>query len=153
MALNETISQQLDEWQPAEGRATLNVDGGGCSVAVTADRNDELGTLAWEVAVKRPAGSPGDVKGWADRCAERVTGLPESLKVLEVDATRDEAILRSSKTTKRGDSQYYYEVSLKGTTEANLRRYQATGTRRSQVAFPITHEALGRVVEGIAAKE
>ena len=137
----------------AEGRSTLNVDEGGSSIAVTADRNDEMGTMAWEVSVKRPANSVDSVKGWANRCAERVTGLPEPLKVLEIDDKRDEAVLRSSKATRRGDSRYYYEVVLKGTTEAHLRRYQATGTRRSQVAFPITHEALGRVVEGIAARE
>jgi hypothetical protein len=153
MALNETISRQLDEWQPAEGRSTLNVAEGGCTVAVTADRNDELGTMAWEVSVKPGAAAPGGVKAWAERCAEHVTGLPEPLKVLEIDEHRDEAVLRSTKTTKRGDARYYYEVALKGTTEASLRRYQATGTRRSQVTFPITHEALGRVVEGLATPE
>jgi hypothetical protein len=150
MALNETISRQLDEWQPAEGRSTLNVNEGGASIAVTADRNDELGTLAWEVAVKRPAGA---VKEWADRCAERVTGLPEPLKVLEIDDKRDEAMLRSAKATRRGDSRYYYEAALNGTGEGTLRRYQSTGTRRTQVTFPITHEALGRVIEGLVSAE
>lgn len=153
MKLNETISQQLADWQPMEGRTTLNVDEGGCSVAVTADRNDELGTLAWEVSVKKPAGAEGGVKDWADRCAERISGLPDPLRVLEVDGQRDEAMLRSGKVTRRGDTRYYYEVVLKGTTEASLRRYQSKGTRRSQVTFPITHEALGRVVEGIVGQE
>jgi hypothetical protein len=152
MKLNETIFRQLDEWQPPEGRSTLDVKEGNVSVGITADRNDELGTLAWEVALKRPAAA-GTVRAWADRCAEQVTGLPEPLKVLEVDADREEAVLRSSKTTRRGDDRYYYEVVLTGTTEARLRRYQAKATRRTQVTFPITHEALGRVVEGLAGNE
>ena len=152
MALNETISQQLDEWKPAEGRTTLNVDEGGCSVAVTADRNDELGTLAWEVAVKRPADAPGTVKTWAEGCAARVTGLPEPLKVLEIDDQRDEAVLRSAKATRRGDSQYYYEVSLKGTTEGQPAPLPGDRHPSQPVTFPITHEALGRVIEGIAAR-
>jgi hypothetical protein len=152
MALNETISRQLDEWQPAEGRSTLNLNEAGSSIAVTADRNDELGTLAWEVAVKRPAPT-GGVKAWAERCAEHVTGLPEPLKVLEIDGKRDEAMLRSSKATRRGDSRYYYEAVLNGKGEGTLRRYQSTGTRRTQVTFPITHEALGRVVEGLVSPE
>jgi hypothetical protein len=152
MALNETISQQLDEWQPAEGRSTLNVTEAGASIAVTADRNDELGTLTWEVSVKRSTPT-GGVKAWAERCAERVTGLPEPLKVLEVDDKRDEAMLRSAKATRRGDSRYYYEAVLNGDGEGTLRRYQTAGTRRTQVTFPITHEALGRVVEGIVSAE
>jgi hypothetical protein len=153
MKWQETILQRLDDWRPSEGRSTLDIEDKdtGRALRVTADRNDELGTLAWEVSLKRPLQASESVRSWAERCAERVTGL-DPLALLEVDGSRDEAMLRSSKPTRRGDSQYYYELMLKGTSEAKLRRYQATGTQRSQVAFPITHEALGRVVEGLSTE-
>jgi hypothetical protein len=64
-------------------------------------------------------------------------------------------MLRSDKPARRGDSHYYYELLLKGTREARLRRYQTTeaGKSRTQVAFPITHEALARVVGEVTGAE
>jgi hypothetical protein len=150
MSLNETILQQLDEWRPRGGRSTVNIDDkdSGCSVQVTADRNDEIGAMAWEISVRRPAESGQTVRNWADRCAERLTAL-DPLKVLEIDQGRDESMLRSARPTRRGDKQFYYELMLKGTTEARLRRFQTKDSKREQVAFPITHEALGRVVDEV----
>jgi hypothetical protein len=150
MSLNETILRQLDDWRPADGRATLDIadKDSGSSVQVTADRNDELGTMAWELSIRRPAQSSETVRTWADRCAERVGAL-DPLKVLEIDQSRDEGMLRSAKPSRRGDKQFYYELMLKGTTDAKLRRFQTRGAKREQVGFPITHEALGRVVDEI----
>ncbi len=69
-----------------------------------------------------------------------------------IDEARDEAMLRSEKPTRRGESRYYYELMLKGATDARLCRYQASpkGTARKQVTFPITHEALAKVVSDLA---
>jgi hypothetical protein len=56
----------------------------------------------------------------------------------------------------RGDKRLYYEVLLKNTTEAQVRRFQgtlATAEPRSQVAFALTHEVLARLAKDLAADE
>jgi hypothetical protein len=159
MTLNDTALQKLADWRPAAGRHALMVgeEGLGWAAAVTADRNDELGCLLWEVELRRTtAKGAASLRAWADQAAGRVTGLPEPLKVVEVDEPRDEALLRSSTPKQRGEALYYYEVRLKGTAQATLCRYQAShdsAKPRSQVAAPLTHEALASVIAGLATDE
>src|SRR5438105_4967744 len=128
MTWNDTILQKLAEWRPTSGRHTLAAadEAVGWAVAVTADRNDELGCLLWEATLRRTAAQGADsLQAWADQAAARVTGLVEPLKVVEVDQPRNEAMLRSARPLQRGEQLYYYQVMLKGTTEATLCRYQA----------------------------
>jgi hypothetical protein len=160
MTLNETLLQKLTEWPPAAGdRQTLTVhdEGSGWTVAVTADRRDELGCLLWEMTLKRAAvpttgGGPA-LKAWAGRAAERVTGLLEPLKVVEVDLVRNEALLRSEEPAQRGEDRYYYEVLRRGSLEAIVRRYHGSrqpGGRREQVPFALTHEAIAKLAADLA---
>ena len=60
-------------------------------------------------------GDAAALRAWADRIAGRARGLLEPLKVIEVDAERDEAILRSDTPAAQGEDRFYYEVHLKGT--------------------------------------
>lgn len=156
MTLNDTTLQKLAEWRPAGGRQTLAVadEGLGWAVALTADRNDELGCLLWEATLRRTTAEAAvSLQAWADEIAGRVTGLIEPLKVIEVDAARNEAMLRSTHPRQRGDKLYYFQVILKGTTEATLCRYQVahdTAQRRTQVSVPLTHEVLARVIAELA---
>lgn len=157
MSMNDTVLERLAEWRPVAGAGpeTLHIPdaGNGWSVSVSAEKNDEVGTLVRELTVHRNAPAPqgATLKGWARGAADRVTGLLEPLRLLEVDDGRDEAVLRSQKPTKRGGSLHYYEARLKGTEEATLRRYQASPTApgRTQVPFPVTHEALAKVVDDL----
>jgi hypothetical protein len=161
MTLNETILQKLAEWRPpGHERSTLTIpdNGSGWSVALTADRCDELGCLVWELALQpqagKGAGHGATLTTWAERAAERVGGLLEPLKVVEIDLLRNEAILRSDRPSQRGDKAAYYELFMNGTTRATLRRYQVlpqSGQRREQVTFALTHEALGKVVTDLAS--
>jgi hypothetical protein len=160
MSLNATLLEKLAEWRPGAGRQTLNVpdEGAGWTVSVTADRADELGCLVWEMTLRRSAPLPGGdaqaLRAWGDRIAARARGLLETLKVVEVDAERDEAILRSDTPTAKGEDRFYYEVHLKGSGAADVRRYRgslaATG-KREQVAFALTHEALARLAADLTA--
>jgi hypothetical protein len=87
--------------------------------------------------------------------ASRVTGLPESLKVIEVDYLRDEALLRSDEPTWRGQRRFYYEAHLCGACEATFCRFQAPGAGgqvREQVAFPMTCEALAKLICDLTAE-
>jgi hypothetical protein len=159
MNLDEALLEKLAKWR-TDSRCNLAATAEGCpwSVAVTADRADQLGCLVWEVALRRstPLGPDRPLRAWAARAAARVTGLLEPLKVVEVDAPRNEAMLRSAAPARRGDELFYYELLLKGNGEALLRRYHASRrgkARRDQVAFALTHEALAKLVADLTAED
>jgi hypothetical protein len=157
MTLGETLLQRLADWRP-QGRQTLTAapEGAGWTVAVTADRSDEVGCLLWELTLRRttPPTACWSVQAWAERAASRVTGLLEPLKVYEVDSLRDEALLRSDGPAQRGEALFYYELLLRGSGEAVLRRYQAAHNgqaRREQATFALTHEALAKLATDLTA--
>jgi hypothetical protein len=157
MILDETVLQKLAEWQPPAGRQTLNVTtASGWFLTVTADRHDELGSLVWDLTLLRrtPAAADKGLADWASRIADRVTGLLEPLKIVEVDAERNEALLRSQEPARRGDKLCYYEVILKGTSSASVLRYQALpgNGKREQVTFALTNEALAKLVADLTAE-
>ncbi len=159
MTLDEILYQRLGSWRPPEGRheLTLAEETPGWAVAISADRCDEVGSLVWELNLRRVAGAPAreaTLKDWASSIAGRVTGLLEPLKVIEVDPVQNEALLRSSAATQRGDKLYYYEVRLRGTSQAQVCRYQAKSNNngpRDQVPFAITHETLIKFIGDLAA--
>jgi hypothetical protein len=161
MTLSDLVLQKLADWRPpGNERSTLNIpdQGAGWSIALAADRCDELGCLVWELTLQPRADlvakQRATVKTWAEQSAVRVCGLLEPLKVVEIDAQRNEAILRSEQPTERGEKSAYYELFFYGTTRAVLRRYQVVrpgGQRREQIVFALTHEALAKVVADIAS--
>jgi hypothetical protein len=155
MTLANTLLEKLADYRP-EGRQSLVVPGDPWAVTLTTDRADQLGCLVWELALRRSAPAAAPLQKWAERVAGRVTGLLESLQLLEVDTLRDEALLRSDEPAQRGDRLYYYELLLRGRGEAVLRRYHAGHGgpgRREQVAFALTHEALAKVVGDLTADD
>src|SRR5208283_4005658 len=104
-----------------------------------------LGCLVWELTLNRTAAAAvkPDLASWANQVVGRVTGLLEPLKVIEVDASRDEALLRSKEPSRRGDVLSYYEVLLRGGGDVLMRRFQTkdqVGAHRQHVAFALTHE-------------
>jgi hypothetical protein len=161
MTLDATLLARLAEWRPGTGRRTLNVpdEGSGWAVSLAADRADQVGCLVWELTLRRypalPGGDATALRAWADRIASRARGLLETLKVVEVDAQRDEALVRSDAPAARGDDRHYYEVHLKGTGVATVRRYQgslACSGKREQIGFALTHEAIARLAADIVAE-
>jgi len=153
----ETLLPKLSEWRPkGDGRHSLTEDIGGWSAHLSADAADTLGCRTWEFTLTR-AGDPSagrTLRGWAESVASRATGLMEPLKVHEIDEPRQEALLRSTAPAKKGDAVLYYELKLSGLGRAELRRYQACptpGTKREQVAFTLTHEALAKLAGDITS--
>lgn len=154
MTPSEVLLRKLSEWQPAAGRHILNAadEQGGWAVGLTAERADGTGCQVWELTVQRQA--PASLPAWAGSLALRVTGLLEPLRVHEVDAGRGEALLRSQQPTSRAEQLHYYEVLLQASGKATVRRYQAShqlGEHRKQTAFALTHEALAKLAEDLAA--
>jgi hypothetical protein len=152
---SEAVLQKLDDWQPpGPGRQTLFLldEPTGQSVAIAVDRRDEVGFLIWEIVLKRGPAAGATIADWAQALAARVSGLLESLKVVEVDTLRDQAQLRSATPTRRGDRPTYFELMLHGTTDAVMARFQApvNGARsRTQVPFPLTIESLAKLISDL----
>ena len=154
MTLVETLLQKLSDWTPTAGRQELSLidPESGWSATLTADRKDEIGCLLWELSLRRAEPVAGDVAAWADGVVQRVTGLLEPLKVIEVDASRNEALLRSDAPQSRDGKLFYYELLLVGTASARFRRYAgAAEAKREQVAFAMTHESIAKLVGDITA--
>ena len=89
----------------------------------------------------------------AEAIAGRASGLMEPLRLIECDATRLEAILRSDEPTVRGGKRSHYELRLDGKRRAILRRFQAgiePTAKREQIPFTLTHEVLGHFVDNVA---
>lgn len=150
MTLDAILQQKLNEWTPPAGRQELIVSDpeSGWAVHLTADRKDELGCLLWELTLQHAGASEaGDLHSWAQAIVKRVTGLLEPLKIIEIDPTRNEALLRSASTQDRDDRLFYYELILRGTNYARLRRYEAAraDAKREQTAFALTHESIVKV--------
>src|SRR5262249_18814467 len=95
---------------------------------------------------------PVPVAEQARRIANQVTGLLEPLRLLEIDAGRDLAQLRSQAPAQRGGDLQYYEVLRHGHRDTQVARYQAShaSSKREQVPFTLTHEALGKLVRDLA---
>jgi hypothetical protein len=156
MTLDATLLQKLAKWRPDSGRQTLEVAApdGVWAAAVTAECVDLVGCRLWELTLRRSAPPAGDLKARAEQVAGRVTGLLEPLRLLEVDAGRGVALLRSGTPSQWADGVFYYEVLLHNDGTTTVRRYQAPTQgepRRQQTAFTLTHEALAKLVRDLAA--
>jgi len=161
MTLAKAVLQKLSNWKhPGSDRCRIVVDDEGCgwTVTVDADRSDELSCRVWELTCHRLTGplatDAAGLRAWAERVAGRVTGLLEPLRVVEVDALRLTAQLRSQSPSTRDDQEYYHEVLLQAAGTGSLRRYQAAtaGQPRQQVAFAVTHEVLAKLASDLTAE-
>ena len=163
MTLDEPLLARLAEWRPAgDGPHAFHAPlaAPGWALALTADRAETLGCLATELTVRQPAADQpveaAALTQWAVRAVRRVTGLLEPLKLVEVDVTRSEALLRSERPSARGESVQYYELLLRGEHAATLRRYQAPRTgpgKRQPVPFALTHETVAKLAADLTAGE
>lgn len=150
MTLENTVLQKLGEPATIAGRHEFHVPDteGGWNVYLTVDRRDDLSCLLWDLTLRRTAQADADLAGWASGISERTLALTERLKVIEVDAGRKEALLRTT-PVQRVEKTFYFEAMLHGTEAITLRRYLAprdVGERREQVSFALTNETLARLV-------
>ncbi len=121
------------------------------SAEVVARHADTVGAVVDELRVTRHGPSGETLAEKAGRVAGAVRGLSENLRVVEIDAAQDHAVLRSEAPEIDGDERRYHEVELHGTGRATLKRYSAKGTaKREAVPFPLTHEAIRRVAGQLA---
>jgi hypothetical protein len=151
MTLSENLLENLSK-AAGSGATTVTGSGGGWTATADVAAADTLSARLNGVELQGTAG--GTVTQWADRIAGSVSGLRENLRVLEVDGEDNAALLRSTSPSRKGDVAGYYEVKLAGTEKATVKRYESdvkAGTPRTAVAFPLTHEVLGKLVDDITA--
>ena len=151
MTLENTLRQQLSSPEPGG----FHVSDGGWEVILVTDKSDSLSCAIRELGLGCHAPIAEELHAWATRVANRVTGLIEPLKVVEVDQPLGKAMLRSATPTVKDDKAYYYELLLERTshTVANLRRYAGDrhgGDKREAVPFVLTHDAIVKLVTDIA---
>lgn len=157
MTLENMLLENLSEWRAAApDTRTIALPGAVWSVMLKADRAEELGCRLQEVAAQRatPLELPA-LQDWAQQICERTVALLDELKVHEIDTQRQEALLRSAAPTQRDGKSLYYEVHLKSSGSANLRRYQASRAERAQrdqVPFTVTYESLAHVIQSLTGE-
>jgi len=152
MTLEKILRQQLS-----------NLESGGChfscgewSVTLVTAKNDSLSCALRELTLERGTPIQDEVKVWAERIAQRVTGLMEALRLIEADGSLGKAILRSQAPTVRDGKSFYYEMVLErgSRTSAQLHRYvgdRQNGEPRQTVPFALTHDAIVKLVGDITA--
>ncbi len=155
MSLDALLLEKIAKWRPASGKATVEAAGDGWTAAVAAECVDVVGCRLWELSLRPSAERPAEeLKARAEQVCQRVTGLLEPLRLVEIDGPANTALLRSEQPGQVGDERYYYEVLLSGDGGSVVRRYQTphgSQTRRQQVAFTLTHEALAKLVRDLTA--
>lgn len=153
----ETILEKLAEWKPTgPGPHHLRLElTGGSVLDLSAEQTDAFSLLLQELSVVTgPVEScaAAELTQRAVDLAQRITIEP--LKVYEVDAGQCKALLRSATPTQRAGNLSYYELTLTGRYGAGLKRYRVAkgGGSRSAQAFPLTHEAVAKVVDEIVGE-
>src|SRR5262249_15622766 len=113
--LDDLLLQRLAEWRPDTTPAVLQVadPAAGWAAALEAEAVDGVGCRLRELALTRSAPWAGDgLKDRAAKVAATVTGLLEPLALVEVDAPRGVAQLRSAAPRRKGDTLSYHELTL-----------------------------------------
>jgi hypothetical protein len=153
MSLDALLLEKLANWRATSGRATLEASGDGYNAAVAVECVDVVGSRLWELSLRPASQTPAvDPKTRAEQVCQRVTGLLEPLRLVEVDALGNVALLRSEQPGQLGEDRFYYEVHLHGDGGSVIRRYRtphADQPRRQQVAFTLTHEALAKLIRDL----
>jgi hypothetical protein len=158
MTLGETLLQKLARWRPDGGRETLEVahPETGWAASLDAGHVEALGCRLWELALRRLSPAAVDLRARAEQVAARSKGLLEPLRLVEVDAGKGVAQLRSDEPGRWGDGHFYYEALVHADGGLNFRRYQAPGPdepRRRQVPFTLTHEVVARLADDLTQAE
>lgn len=122
------------------------------AVAATIEMDvHQLDSLSIQLSMLRVSPEQATKSALKDKAADlsqRVTGLMEKLKVVEIDDSRGEALLRSDSPVANDDQRLYYELLAQRQGSTTLYRYQGSMLRshRKEVPFVLTREALAKLI-------
>jgi hypothetical protein len=154
MTLDELLLPKLAEWKPKDGAATLEVTDpqSGWTIALTATCVEQIGSRLTQLTLSRVTPVSGNLAERAGAICQRVTGLLESLRVIEIDAEHGRALIRSQEPSRQNQLRSYYEMTLRADGGCTMQRYQAfagVGQHRQAVPFDLTHDVLGKLVRDL----
>lgn len=133
---------------------SVSASAGPWTATANTPHRDKIGAEIDELTVERASPGPGSVKSWADRfTGTNIPGMLEPLKVQEVDAGKNEALIRSSPPSQNDAGTDYYEVKMHGTQKASVKRYHAEGGKRDPIPFTLTHDGIEKLVDGLTGSQ
>jgi DNA helicase HerA-like ATPase len=155
MTFADRLLQKLADWQPTgKGRQPFDfVDESGWKIHMTAERAESLSIELWDVSFTHDAGFERPLVDLANSVAAKVNSLMEPLRVIEIDADKSEARLRSASPTIRNGHRGHFEIVVTP-VKAEVRRYRAAldpGAKREPTAFALTHDVLGKLIDDITS--
>src|SRR5579864_7978202 len=126
MTLENKLRTKLGERYALDHSPPNVVQHEGWTVSLRPEAQDALSAQLWDVTLQRdPVCQPGkadlqngDPRAWAERISRKATGLLEPLKLVEVDAGQQVALLRSAEPTPKDPGVDYHEIELHGTHQA-----------------------------------
>lgn len=123
------------------------------SVKLEIDQLDSLACQLWDVEVvtgKTPALSLNDR---TQLISQKITGLLEPIKTLEIDPLRGIAQLRSDPPAQKNKERLYYELLMEKTGRTTVRRYEGSyvSMERKRIPFTLTREALAKLVSDLSS--
>jgi hypothetical protein len=155
MTLDALLLERVADWRPDSTRCPLVVDDhtSGWRVLLTLQTANSIGVQALAIEFQRlwPLQSSTPLSEQAEALAQRVTGLLEPLKLLEIDTGSQVAQLRSAKPAATPQGVRYYELLRHADGTTRLHRYQANGSRRESVEFTLTLDALAKLTRDVIA--
>lgn len=155
MTLDARLVQKLNDLPPLQGqRQHLEFAFPGLAgrVALDVETLEQLGGALWELTVEPETAPTRPLLDHTRALAARLTGLLEPVALLECDAPRGVALLRSAQPLRQEQNVLYYELLVRADGHATLRRYTAAAraTTRQQVPFVLTKEALAKIIADLA---
>ncbi len=158
MTLANTLTKTLSNWKVTERSSTFTQDKeSGWAVKLTADACDSLGCRLVQAQLRQPQSEDEqDLQQWAEAVCERASSALEGMTLIEVDKTREEAVIRSSAPATQDDKLYYFELFLRGTRDVTLKKFEArfaSNAKRQQVPFVMTHDAVAKALSAIVGAE
>jgi hypothetical protein len=154
--LRKKLAEHSYDLDDPSGSSRNTITHDGWKVVFQPETRGAVGCSLLDVTLDRASGQPvGDTRAWAERVCRKVTGLLEPLKVVEIDAGKQVALLRSAEPTPNETGLDYHEIELHSTAHAVVRRYRGfheVGKKREQIPFTVTFEALAQLVQGITAE-
>jgi len=155
MTLGENLLPKFDGLKANGGnRFTFDDPTGHWTITAEVETRDLLGCRLSSLTVRRRT-APRDTRAWAESIVQRTHSLSEPLVLLEFDAQRDEALIRSERPTVRLGERGHFELRLREGSLAHLMRYTApldATAKRRPTTFDLTHDALAKLVDDLTTE-
>ena len=156
MSLVQRVQQELPSLIGTGPGAVTVSDGSTCELSIDFSQVDSLSCSLREMRISVPslaASGMDQLEDWAHELSQRISYLLENIGPLEVDATNQQILIRSTPPDKTGHCTRFYEIMLAAHAGGNfsLRRYESQQGQpgRTAVDIHMTHEVLLKLVHDV----